>query len=148
MASALPADTWRFVGFLPRKRSELEAVLRSPETLVAFESPRRLAATLEVAAALDPGRRAAVCRELTKVHEEVVRGTVAELAARYARDRGTRRGRARRRGAPRGRGRARRGGRRRCGALVDAGAQPRAAATVVAKLTGASANALYEALTS
>ncbi len=147
VASALPADTWRFVGFLPRKRSELEAVLRSPETVVAFESPRRLAATLEVAAALDPGRRAAVCRELTKVHEEVVRGTVAELAARY-------RATAARgevvlvvEGAPRGAGEldeavaAVR-------ALVDAGARPRAAATVVAKLTGTSANALYEALTS
>ena len=51
---------------------------------MAFESPRRLAATLAVLAELDPARPAAVCRELTKLHEEVVRGTAAELAARYA----------------------------------------------------------------
>ena len=53
-------------------------------TLVAFESPRRLPATLALLAELDPEREVAVCRELTKVHEEVVRGTAAELAARYA----------------------------------------------------------------
>ncbi len=46
VASALPADRWRFAGFLPRKRGELAEVFRSPETLVAFESPRRVAATL------------------------------------------------------------------------------------------------------
>ena len=85
VASALPADRWRFVGFLPRKRAELERVLLgSPETLVAFESPRRVAASLAVLAALDPERPVAVCRELTKLHEEVVRGSAAELAARYA----------------------------------------------------------------
>ena len=55
-----------------------------PSTLVAFESPRRLPATLALLAELDPAREAAVCRELTKVHEEIVRGTAAELAARYA----------------------------------------------------------------
>src|SRR5436305_1436816 len=48
VASALPADRWRFVGFLPRRRAELEQLLSSPETLVAFESPRRLAASLGV----------------------------------------------------------------------------------------------------
>ena len=85
VASALPAERWRFVGFLPRKRGELERVFAAPETLVAFESPRRLAATLEVLAERDPERPVAVCRELTKLHEEVVRGTAAELAARYRR---------------------------------------------------------------
>ncbi len=83
VASALPADRWRFAGFLPRKRSELERVFESPETLVAFESPRRVAASLAVLASIDPDRPVAVCRELTKLHEEVVRGTAADVAARY-----------------------------------------------------------------
>jgi 16S rRNA (cytidine1402-2'-O)-methyltransferase len=146
VASALPADRWRFVGFLPRKRAELESAFGSPETLVAFESPRRVAASLGVLAALDPERQVAVCRELTKVHEEVVRGTAAELAARYAAQ------------APRGEivlvvgpapavaadlAPALDALRR----LVQAGAKPRPAAGVVAELTGASANALYRALT-
>jgi 16S rRNA (cytidine1402-2'-O)-methyltransferase len=146
VASALPAERWRFVGFLPRKRGELERVFGSPETVVAFESPRRVGASLEVLAAVDPERPVAVCRELTKLHEEVVRGTASELAARY---RGT---------APRGEvamviGAAPEGApdlgpaldalRR----LVDAGAKPRPAAGVVAELTGVGANALYKALT-
>src|SRR5260370_38499913 len=46
VASALPADRWRFAGFLPRKRSELEELFSEPDTLVAFESPRRVAASL------------------------------------------------------------------------------------------------------
>jgi 16S rRNA (cytidine1402-2'-O)-methyltransferase len=145
VASALPADRWRFVGFLPRKRSELERVFAAPETLVAFEAPRRVAASLKVLAELDPDRPAAVCRELTKVHEEVVRGSAAELATRYASE------------PPRGEVALVVGGagggaggqgpaidalRR----LVEAGAKPRPAASVVAELTGASANALYRAL--
>ncbi|HWK16879.1 MAG TPA: 16S rRNA (cytidine(1402)-2'-O)-methyltransferase, partial [Solirubrobacteraceae bacterium] len=69
VASALPADHWRFAGFLPRKRSELEREFSSAETLVAFESPRRVGASLAVLAELDPDRPVAVCRELTKVHE-------------------------------------------------------------------------------
>ncbi|HJS96609.1 MAG TPA: 16S rRNA (cytidine(1402)-2'-O)-methyltransferase, partial [Solirubrobacteraceae bacterium] len=84
VASALPADRWRFVGFLPRKRAELERLLSAPETLVAFESPRRVAASLAVLASVDAQRPVAVCRELTKVHEEVVRGSAAALAERYA----------------------------------------------------------------
>src|SRR5207302_4134606 len=84
VASALPADRWRFEGFLSRKRAELEETFRAPETVVAFESPRRLAKSLAVLAELDPDRPVAVCRELTKVHEEVVRGTAADLASRYA----------------------------------------------------------------
>src|SRR5205085_931119 len=85
VASGLPGDSWRFAGFLPRKRGELREVLaRAGEaTLVAFESPRRVPATLRVLAELDPERPVAVCRELTKVHEEVVRGSAAELAKRY-----------------------------------------------------------------
>jgi 16S rRNA (cytidine1402-2'-O)-methyltransferase len=147
VASALPADRWRFAGFLPRKRTELERAFASPETLVAFESPRRVAASLAVLAALDGERQVAVCRELTKVHEEVVRGTAAELAERYrstpargevalviapaesiAGDLGPALDALQR--------------------LIDAGAKPRPAAAVVAELTGVSANALYRALTS
>src|SRR5689334_11993844 len=77
VASGLPSDVWRFVGFLPRKKSALEQVFRSPETIVAFESPRRVGASLAV---LDAERPVAVCRELTKLHEEIVRGTAGELA--------------------------------------------------------------------
>jgi 16S rRNA (cytidine1402-2'-O)-methyltransferase len=146
VASGLPATTWRFVGFLPRKRGELEALFREAgETLVAFESPRRLASSLEALAAVDGARAVAVCRELTKVHEEIVRGDASALAARYAAE------------DPRGEivvvvgaapaedadlGPALEALRR----LVDAGAKARPAATVVAELTGASANALYRAL--
>jgi len=147
VASALPADRWRFVGFLPRKRSELERVLSAPETLVAFESPRRVAASLLVLAELDPQRPVAVCRELTKVHEEVVRGSAAELAARYGSE------------PPRGEVAVVIGGAPPDAAvdtgpalealrrLVEAGAKPRPAAAVVAELTGLSANALYRGLT-
>jgi 16S rRNA (cytidine1402-2'-O)-methyltransferase len=147
VASALPAHRWRFAGFLPRKRGELLAAFRSPETLVAFESPRRVAASLRVLAEVDPERPVAVCRELTKVHEEVVRGSAADLAARYAS------------APPRGEvvlvvgpapavaepelGPALDALRR----LVQAGAKPRAAASVVSELTGVGANALYRALT-
>jgi 16S rRNA (cytidine1402-2'-O)-methyltransferase len=148
VASGLPADHWRFEGFLPRKAGELRRVLSRPETLVAFESPRRLAATLRELAEVDPARPAAVCRELTKVHEEVVRGTAAELAERFSAD------------APRGEvvlvvgaAPARGAGDATPAAaavaavtrLVEAGAKPRAAAGVVAELTGESANALYRA---
>ena len=86
VASGLPADRWRFEGFLPRRAGELERILGSPETVVAFESPRRLPASLSALSALAPDRPAAVCRELTKLHEEVVRGTLAELARRFRDD--------------------------------------------------------------
>jgi 16S rRNA (cytidine1402-2'-O)-methyltransferase len=83
VASGLPADRWRFEGFLPRRGGELERVLSSPETVVAFESPRRLPTSLSALATLAPDRQAAVCRELTKLHEEVARGTLGELARRF-----------------------------------------------------------------
>jgi 16S rRNA (cytidine1402-2'-O)-methyltransferase len=83
--SGLPCDRFVFEGFLPRRAGERGRRLAdlAPErrTLVLFESPRRLAATLaELAAAFGTDRRAAVCRELTKTHEEVLRGTLGELA--------------------------------------------------------------------
>ena len=148
VASGLPTDRWRFEGFLPRRAGELERVLGGGETVVAFESPRRLPDSLAALAALAPDRPAAVCRELTKLHEDIVRGTLAELARRFrsevkgeivvvigpAADRtasapdiafavdALRR-------------------------LVQSGARPRAAASVVAALTGTRANDLYTALT-
>jgi len=88
VASGLPADAFTFVGFLPRRAGErarrLAELAQRPETLVLFESPRRLAGLLAELAAAFGARRAAVARELTKLHEETVRGTLGELAARFA----------------------------------------------------------------
>ena len=86
VASALPVDRWRFEGFLPRRAGELERVLSSIETVVAFESPKRLPASLSALAALAPDREAVVCRELTKLHEEIARGTLGELARKFRDD--------------------------------------------------------------
>jgi 16S rRNA (cytidine1402-2'-O)-methyltransferase len=82
--SGLPTDRFCVEGFLPRKGAErarrLDALATEPRTAVVFESPPRLASTLhELAAACGP-RAAAVCRELTKLHEEVRRGTLDDLA--------------------------------------------------------------------
>ncbi len=150
VASGLPADEWVFHGFLPRKKGELRRMLGSAQgTLVAFESPRRVPATLALLAELDGSREVAVCRELTKAHEEIVRGSAAELAARYADALprgevvlvvGPRSAEAESDAEPAGLEALRR--------LVDAGAHPRKAAGVVAELTEGSANALYRALTS
>jgi 16S rRNA (cytidine1402-2'-O)-methyltransferase len=149
VASALPADRWRFSGFLPRKKGELRRLLSEPGgTLVAFESPRRLPATLALLAESDPERQVAVCRELTKAHEEVVRGSAAELAELY-RD-SPPRGEVALVLAPSTAGEGGHGDPRGADALrrlVESGAQPRKAASVVAELTGGSANALYRALT-
>ena len=84
MASALPSDALALRGLPAAQARAAPAVFGSPETLVAFESPRRIGASLAVLAELDPERPVAVCRELTKLHEEIVRGSAAELAARYA----------------------------------------------------------------
>jgi len=146
VVSGLPAETWRFVGFLPRKRGGLEAAFQVPETLVAFESPRRVGASLAVLAALDPGRPVAVCRELTKLHEEVVRGTAAELAERYA-DAEVRGEVVLVVGPAAVEAAELEAGADALRRLVDAGARARPAAGVVAELTGLSANALYRALT-
>jgi 16S rRNA (cytidine1402-2'-O)-methyltransferase len=147
VASGLPSEHWSFAGFLPRKRSELQRLLvGASQTLVAFESAQRLAATLAVLAEHDPDRPLAVCRELTKLHEEVRRGGAAELAVFYAAH------------PPRGEivlvvGAAAPGSADHeqaltaLRALVDAGARARPAAGVIAKLTGVAANELYRALT-
>jgi 16S rRNA (cytidine1402-2'-O)-methyltransferase len=86
------ASRFRFVGFLPRsgrrRREALEGVARDPDAVVLFEAPSRLGATLRDLAAVIGDREVAVCRELTKLHEEVVRGTPAALAARFETVRG------------------------------------------------------------
>jgi 16S rRNA (cytidine1402-2'-O)-methyltransferase len=145
VASGLPGERWRFAGFLPRREGQLRRELATDagETLVAYESPRRVGATLRTLAALDPERPVAVCRELTKLHEEVVRGRASELAERFAE--GARGelvlviGPAADSGPDLDVARAREAVER----LVDAGAKRRAAASVVASLTGVPANTLY-----
>jgi len=147
VASGLPADRWRFEGFLPRRGGELERVLASPETVVAFESPRRLPDSLAALASLAGDRPAAVCRELTKIHEEVVRAPLGELARRF---RDGARGEIVVVIAPAERAPARADFAFALDALrslVASGARPRAAAGVVAALTGIRANELYRELT-
>ncbi len=84
--SGLPCDRFCFEGFIPRRSSERQARLAEladePRTQVYFESPRRLAVTLaDMAGAFGAERPAAVCRELSKTYEEVLRGTLGELCA-------------------------------------------------------------------
>jgi len=147
VASGLPTDRWRFEGFLPKRSGEMERVLNSAETVIAFESPRRISNSLKALAAIAPEREAAVCREMTKLHEEVSRGTLSELAMRY---KGDVKGEivlviapAEAAGHGQDIGFAVEALKR----LVQSGARPRAAATVVATLTGTRANDLYKALT-
>lgn len=139
---------YRFVGYLPRRSAELDFaladVLSSSVTTVAFESPRRLPTSLARLAALEAARQVVVCRELTKRYEEVVRGTAAEVAARYG-------------DAPRGEitlvVAARtpnddpdlEAAHAAVAELVAAGTPRRVAAEVVARLAGASKNTLYRA---
>jgi 16S rRNA (cytidine1402-2'-O)-methyltransferase len=91
-ASGLPFREFTFVAFLPRKSAErrrlFESLGRSPHTFVAFESPHRIRATLEDALAVLGDRRIAVCRELTKLHEEVFRGTISAAIAHFVEPRG------------------------------------------------------------
>ena len=87
--AGLPTDQFFFAGFLPPKeaarRSRITALARVPATLVLFESGPRIAATLtDLAAGLGSGREAALCRELTKLHEEVRRGNLLALAESVA----------------------------------------------------------------
>jgi 16S rRNA (cytidine1402-2'-O)-methyltransferase len=148
VASGLLADQYRFLGYLPRREKELRALWESarewPYAAVAFDSPRRVGTSLAALADVDPDRRVAVCRELTKRFEEIARGTAAELAARF-------------RDGAKGEvtlvvGETGARARGEIGdattavqELVDAGAARRAAANVVARLTGVSRNELYRA---
>jgi 16S rRNA (cytidine1402-2'-O)-methyltransferase len=87
VASGLAGAQYRFVGYLPRRPAELERLWDElqgwPHPTVAFESPRRLPGSLASLAGRFPQREVAVCRELTKRFEEVVRGPTAEVAARF-----------------------------------------------------------------
>jgi 16S rRNA (cytidine1402-2'-O)-methyltransferase len=147
VASGLVGERYQFLGYLPRGERALaelgEELGRWPWPVVAFESPQRLPRSLAAFARVIPDRRAAVCRELTKRHEEVVRGTVSELAGRI-------------REPVRGEVTLVLGGAdakagdedeaaRAVAELVDAGLPRRQAADVVARLTGASRNRLYRA---
>jgi 16S rRNA (cytidine1402-2'-O)-methyltransferase len=140
VASGFAGDGYHFVGFLPRGAKVLSALLDVEHPVVAFESPQRLPATLRALADAQPERRVAVCRELTKKFEEVVRGTAAEVAARFT-------------DSPKGEitlvlgpARARDDSGDAVAAvaeLVSAGVPRRQAADVVARLTGTSRNELY-----
>jgi 16S rRNA (cytidine1402-2'-O)-methyltransferase len=147
VASGLVGDGYRFLGYLPRGDGAREALwgelARRPEAVVAFESPRRLPATLESLAAAMPERAVAVCRELTKRFEEVVRGTAAEVGAQASEP-------------PKGEVTLVLGeiepevgdeedAREAVAELVEAGVGRRQAADVVARLTGLSRNRLYRA---
>lgn len=88
VGSGLPSDTFIFAGFLPSKQGarlkRLETFASTPATLVYFESPNRLAKTLaDMAAVYGSNRDAAVARELTKLHEEIVRKPLGDLLAQY-----------------------------------------------------------------
>jgi len=142
--SGFAAERYQFVGFLPRGanalRSLWDEIARWPHPVVAFESPRRLPATLRSLADADPERPVAVCRELTKKFEEVVRGSAENVAARLAQP-------------PKGEitlvvgpASAREDTEAAVDAvaeLVAAGVARRQAADVVARLTGAARNELY-----
>jgi 16S rRNA (cytidine1402-2'-O)-methyltransferase len=144
VASGIPAERYQFVGFLPRGARALaslwEELAAWPHPVVAFESPRRLPATLRSLADAQPAREVAVCRELTKKFEEVVRGTASDVATRFAEP-------------PKGEitlvlGPGSPGGDvgeavEAVAELVSAGVPRRQAADVVSRLTGAARNELY-----
>ena len=87
VVSGLSSGRYQFLGYLPRGKGEQTALWgalsRWAHAAVAFESPKRLPASMEALAGVMPDRRVAVCRELTKRFEEVVRGTAVDVAARF-----------------------------------------------------------------
>ena len=148
VASGLVGERYAFVGYLPRTRERLERLWSETATwgfpVVAFESPNRLAGSLRSLAGADPERPVAVCRELTKRFEEIVRGAAQEVAARFAK-------------APKGeitlvfgpslvdaRGADRSEAVAAVGELVEAGLPRRRAADLVSRLTGIPRNKLYK----
>jgi 16S rRNA (cytidine1402-2'-O)-methyltransferase len=89
VGSGLPPDRFLFAGYPPRKIGErrrfLSELLSIPATVILFESPHRLLSTLEILAELDPERPTVVARELTKIHEEFVRGTASQVLGEFQR---------------------------------------------------------------
>jgi 16S rRNA (cytidine1402-2'-O)-methyltransferase len=145
VASGLLGEQYRFLGYVPRgekARAELwDELGRWPHPALAFESPRRLPATLASLATMWPDRPVAVCRELTKRFEEVVRGRADEVAARFTEP-------------PKGEITLVIGGApiaegdeeeavAALAELVEAGVGRRQAADIVSRLTGTSRNRLY-----
>jgi len=90
--SGLPTDRFTYIGFLPHKANARQRLLQSvadePGTIVALESPHRLLTSLKAMMLVLGDRHIAVCRELTKLHEEVFRGTVSQAIEHFARPRG------------------------------------------------------------
>jgi 16S rRNA (cytidine1402-2'-O)-methyltransferase len=145
VASGLPSERYQFLGYLPRGRAGLDRLWEElaswPHPAVAFESPRRLPHALSSLASFDPERIVVVCRELTKLFEEVVRGSASEIASRYVEP-------------PRGEvtlvigpaGQIRAHSREAVAAVADLaelGVPRRTAAKIVSGLTGVPANELY-----
>jgi len=89
VVSGLPTDRFTFEGFLPvrreKRRKAMEALASETRTMIFYESPQRLAAFLRDAEEMFGDRRACVVRELTKIHEEILRGTIPELCAEISR---------------------------------------------------------------
>lgn len=87
VASGLPCDRFVFEGFLPQKKgraTRLEQLREEPRTMIFYESPYRVVRTLEqLAQVFGEGRRVSACREISKIHEESVRGTLAEVRAHF-----------------------------------------------------------------
>jgi 16S rRNA (cytidine1402-2'-O)-methyltransferase len=147
VASGFDAERYQFLGYLPRGERRLATLWSElanwPHAAVAFESPQRLPLALRTLADVLPDRRVAVCRELTKVFEEVVRGPAGEVAKRF-------------REAPKGEITLVLGPGETAGSdedaaleavaeLVAAGVGRRPAADLVARLTGVARNRLYRA---
>jgi 16S rRNA (cytidine1402-2'-O)-methyltransferase len=92
VVSGLPTDRFTYVGFLPRRKGQRQRLLRSisdePGTIVAFETPHRLDEALTDIEQILGDRRVSICRELTKVHEEIFRGRVSQAREHFAEPRG------------------------------------------------------------
>lgn len=92
VASGLPTDQFLYLGFLPRRKGDrkhlLKSVVDESRTMIAFEAPHRLLATLGDALETLGDRRLAVCRELTKIHEEIFRGTLSQAKDHFTQPKG------------------------------------------------------------
>ena len=92
VVSGLPTDQFVYVGFLPRRKGQRQRLLKSiadePRTIIAFETPHRLRDTLNDIEEMLGDRRISICRELTKVHEEIFRGRVSESREHFLEPRG------------------------------------------------------------